>query len=52
MVVNYQTWGDPFAVILALPATFCGMDDRHPSVPRNFRGNRCRIAPDRHLAGA
>src|SRR4029077_15324380 len=24
MVVNYQTWGDPFVVILALPATFCG----------------------------
>ena len=21
MVVNYQTWGDPFVVILALPAT-------------------------------
>ena len=28
------------------------MDDRHPSVPRNFRGNRGRIAPDRRLAGA
>ena len=28
------------------------MDDRHPSVPRNFRGNRCRIASDRRLAGA
>jgi multidrug efflux pump subunit AcrB len=25
MVVNYQTWGDPFVVILALPATFCGI---------------------------
>ncbi|MGA8582901.1 MAG: efflux RND transporter permease subunit [Roseiarcus sp.] len=24
MVVNYQTWGDPFVVILALPATLCG----------------------------
>ncbi len=25
MVVNYQTWGDPFVVLLALPATFCGI---------------------------
>lgn len=25
MVVNYQSWGDPFVVILALPATFCGI---------------------------
>jgi multidrug efflux pump subunit AcrB len=25
MVVNYQTWGDPFVVILALPITFCGI---------------------------
>ena len=25
MVVNYQAWGDPFVVILALPATFCGI---------------------------
>jgi multidrug efflux pump subunit AcrB len=25
MVVNYQTWGDPFVIILALPATFCGI---------------------------
>jgi len=25
MVVNYQTWADPFVVILALPATFCGI---------------------------
>jgi multidrug efflux pump subunit AcrB len=25
MVVNYQTWGDPFVVILGLPATFCGI---------------------------
>jgi multidrug efflux pump subunit AcrB len=25
MVVNYQTFGDPFVVILALPATFCGV---------------------------
>ncbi len=25
MVVNYQTFGDPFVVILALPATFCGI---------------------------
>jgi multidrug efflux pump subunit AcrB len=25
MVVNYQTWGDPFVVMLALPATFCGI---------------------------
>ena len=25
MVVNYQTWGDPFVVILALPATFSGI---------------------------
>ena len=24
MVVNYQTWSDPFVVILALPATLCG----------------------------
>src|SRR5260370_35706470 len=24
MVVNYQTFGDPFLVILALPATLCG----------------------------
>jgi multidrug efflux pump subunit AcrB len=39
MVVNYQTWGDPFVVILALPATFCGivtmlyMTDTTLSVP-------------------
>ena len=25
MVVNYQNWGDPFVVILALPATLCGI---------------------------
>jgi multidrug efflux pump subunit AcrB len=25
MVVNYQNFGDPFVVILALPATLCGM---------------------------
>jgi multidrug efflux pump subunit AcrB len=25
MVVNYQNWGEPFVVILALPATFCGI---------------------------
>jgi multidrug efflux pump subunit AcrB len=25
MVVNYQNWGDPLVVILALPATFCGI---------------------------
>jgi multidrug efflux pump subunit AcrB len=25
MVVNYQNFGDPFVVILALPATFCGV---------------------------
>jgi multidrug efflux pump subunit AcrB len=25
MVVDYQTWGDPLVVILALPATFCGI---------------------------
>jgi multidrug efflux pump subunit AcrB len=25
MVVNYQTFTDPFVVILALPATFCGI---------------------------
>ena len=25
MVVNYQNWGHPFVVILALPATFCGI---------------------------
>src|ERR1700754_421170 len=25
MVVNYQTFGDPFVVILALPATLCGV---------------------------
>jgi multidrug efflux pump subunit AcrB len=25
MVVNYQTWGDPLVVILALPATLCGI---------------------------
>ena len=25
MVVNYQTFGDPFVVILALPSTFCGI---------------------------
>src|SRR6201987_2876073 len=25
MVVNYQNFGDPFVVILALPATFCGI---------------------------
>ena len=24
MVVNYQNFGDPFVVIMALPATFCG----------------------------
>jgi hypothetical protein len=28
------------------------MDDRHPSVPRNFRRNRGRSAPDRRVAGA
>ena len=25
MVVNYQSFGEPFVVILALPATFCGI---------------------------
>jgi len=25
MVANYQNFGDPFVVILALPATFCGI---------------------------
>ena len=25
MVVNYQTWADPFVVILALPMTLCGI---------------------------
>ena len=25
MVVNYQTWADPLVVILALPATLCGI---------------------------
>lgn len=25
MVVNYQNFGDPFVVMLALPATFCGI---------------------------
>ncbi len=25
MVVNYQNFGDPFVIILALPATFCGI---------------------------
>jgi multidrug efflux pump subunit AcrB len=25
MVVNYQSFGDPFVVLLALPATFCGI---------------------------
>jgi multidrug efflux pump subunit AcrB len=25
MVVNYQNFGDPFVVILALPSTFCGI---------------------------
>jgi len=25
MVINYQNFGDPFVVILALPATLCGM---------------------------
>src|SRR5260221_5774617 len=25
MVVNYQNFGDPSVVILALPATFCGI---------------------------
>jgi multidrug efflux pump subunit AcrB len=25
MVVNYQNFGDPFVVILALPTTFCGI---------------------------
>jgi multidrug efflux pump subunit AcrB len=25
MVVNYQNFGDPFVVILALPATLCGI---------------------------
>jgi multidrug efflux pump subunit AcrB len=25
MVLNYQTFGDPFVVMLALPATFCGI---------------------------
>lgn len=25
MVVNFQSWGDPFVVILALPVAFCGI---------------------------
>ena len=25
MVVNYQNFGDPLVVLLALPATFCGI---------------------------
>ena len=25
MVVNYQTWGDPFVVLAALPLAFCGI---------------------------
>jgi multidrug efflux pump subunit AcrB len=25
MVVNYQTWGDPLVVLLALPLAFCGI---------------------------
>jgi multidrug efflux pump subunit AcrB len=25
MVINYQNFGDPFVIILALPATFCGI---------------------------
>ena len=25
MVVNYQNFGDPFVVLLALPATLCGI---------------------------
>ncbi len=25
MVVNFQSWGDPFVVILALPIAFCGI---------------------------
>lgn len=25
MVVNFQSWGDPFVVILALPLAFCGI---------------------------
>jgi len=33
MVVNYQTWGDPFVVILALPATFCGASSAKKCTP-------------------
>ncbi|MGD0107863.1 MAG: efflux RND transporter permease subunit [Rhodopila sp.] len=25
MVINYQTWGDPFVVLAALPLAFCGI---------------------------
>ena len=25
MVINYQTWGDPFVVLCALPLAFCGI---------------------------
>ena len=52
MVVNYQNFGDPFVVILALPATLCGiLDDavhhRHDAerslADGRDHGGRCRI---------
>jgi multidrug efflux pump subunit AcrB len=61
MVVNYQTWGDPFVVILALPATFCGIvtvlyiTDTTLSVPSLMGaimavgGRLGKIDPARHL---
>ena len=61
MVVNYQNFGDPFVVILALPATFCGIvtmlyiTDTTLSVPsldgRDHGGRRGlgELDPARHL---
>jgi multidrug efflux pump subunit AcrB len=61
MVVNYQTWGDPFVVILALPATFCGIvtvlyiTDTTLSVPSLMGaimavgGRLGKLDPARHL---
>jgi multidrug efflux pump subunit AcrB len=61
MVVNYQNFGDPFVVILALPATFCGIvtmlyiTDTTLSVPiadgRDHGGRRGvgKLDPARHF---
>ena len=61
MVVNYQNFGDPFVVILALPATFCGILTmlfvtgttlNVPSLDGSHHGcRRCvgQLHPARHL---